>query len=128
MHSLRITHQEELLCKFIHRHPHPVCCTECHVVAVQVLGSHTAVVVVAVLDEAVQIVNRVQLEEKAAFDRFSDLMAKLMVKHGPSVLRRRKERLIEAIRSSVDINPGIPPEEVSRRLNAYHNTIDRCRK
>ena len=56
------------------------------------------------------------LEEKAAFDRFSDLMAKLMVKHGPS------------IRSSVDINPGIPPEEVSRRLNAYHNTIDRCRK
>ena len=68
------------------------------------------------------------LEEKAAFDRFSDLMATLMVKHGPSVLRRRKERLIEAIRSSVDINPGIPPEEVSRRLNAYHNTIDRCRK
>jgi len=68
------------------------------------------------------------LEEKAAFDRFSDLMAKLMVKHGPSVLRRRKERLIEAIRSSVDISPGIPPEEVSRRLNAYHNTIDRCRK
>ena len=61
------------------------------------------------------------LEEKAAFDRFSDLMAKLMVKHGPSVLRRRKERLIEAIRSSVDISPGIPPEEVSRRLNAYHN-------
>ena len=68
------------------------------------------------------------LEEKAAFDRFSDLMAKLMVKHGPFVLRRRKERLIEAIRSSVDINPGIPPEEVSRRLNAYHNTIDRCRR
>ena len=73
------------------------------------------------------------LEEKAAFDRFSDLMAtdlmaKLMVKHGPSVLKRRKERLIEAIRSSVDINPGIPPEEVSRRLNAYHNTIDRCRR
>ena len=67
------------------------------------------------------------LEEKAAFNRFSDLMAKLMVKHGPSVLRRRKERLIEAIRSSVDISPGIPPEEVSRRLNAYHNTIDRCR-
>ena len=68
------------------------------------------------------------LEEKAAFDRFSDLMAKLMVKHCPSVLKRRKERLIEAIRSSVDINPGIPPEEVSRRLDAYHNTIDRCRK
>ena len=68
------------------------------------------------------------LEEKAAFDRFSDLMAKLMVKHGPSVLRRRKERLIEAILSSVDISPGLPPEEVSRRLNAYHNTIDRCRK
>ena len=68
------------------------------------------------------------LEEKAAFDRFSDLMAKLMVKHGPSVLRRRKERLIEAIRSSVDINPGISPEEVSQRLNAYHNTIDRCRR
>ena len=65
MHSLRITHQEELLCKFIHRHPHPVCCTEYHVVAVQVLGSHTAVVVVAVLDEAVQIVNRVQVEEAA---------------------------------------------------------------
>ena len=68
------------------------------------------------------------LEEKAAFDRFSDLMAKLMVKHGPSVLKRRKERLIETIRSSVDIKPGIPPEEVSQRLNAYHNTIDRCRR
>ena len=68
------------------------------------------------------------LEEKAAFDRLSDLMAKLMVKHGPSVLKRRKERLIEAIRSSVDISPSIPPEEVSRRLNAYYNTIDRCRK
>ena len=59
------------------------------------------------------------LEEKAAFDRFSDLMAKLMVKHGPSVLKRRKERLIEAIRSSVDISPGIPPEEVSRLLEYY---------
>ena len=68
------------------------------------------------------------LEEKAAFDRFSDLMAKLMVKYGPSVLRRRKERLIEAIRSSVDISPGIPPGEVSRRLNAYHNNIERCRR
>ena len=52
------------------------------------------------------------LEEKAAFDRFSDLMAKLMVKHGPSVLKRRKERLIEAIRSSVDIKPGIPSEKL----------------
>ena len=72
-----------------------------------------------------------KIEKKAAFDRFSDLMAlmaKLMVKHGPSVLKRRKERLIEAIRSSVDIKPGIPSEEVSRRLNAYHNTIDRCRR
>ena len=65
MHSLRITHQEELLCKLIHRHPHPVCCTEYHVVAVQVLGSHTALVVVAVLEEAVQLVNRVQVEEAA---------------------------------------------------------------
>ena len=68
------------------------------------------------------------LEEKAAFDRFSDLMAKLMIKYGPSVLKRRKERLIEAIRSSVDITPGIKPEDVSRRLNAYHNTVDRCRR
>ncbi len=68
------------------------------------------------------------LEEKAAFDRFSDLMAKLMVKHGPSVLRRRKERPIEAISYSVDISPGIQPEEVTRRLNAYHNTIDCCRR
>ena len=68
------------------------------------------------------------LEEKAAFDRFTDLMAKLMVKHGPAVLKRRKERLIEAIRSSVDISPGISPEEVSRRLNAYYNTIDRCKR
>jgi len=69
-----------------------------------------------------------KLEERVAFDRFSDLMAKLMVKHGPSVLMRRKERLIEAIRFSVDINTGIPPEEVSRRLNAYRNTIDRYRR
>ena len=68
------------------------------------------------------------LEEKAAFDRFSDLMAKLMVRYGPSVLKRRKERLIETIRSSVDITQGILPEDVSRRLNAYQNTIDRCRR
>ena len=68
------------------------------------------------------------LEEKVAFDRFSDLMAKLMVKHGPAVLKRRKERLIETIRSSVDINPGIRPQDVSRRLNAYHNSIDRCKR
>ena len=27
------------------------------------------------------------LEEKAAFDRFSDQMAKMMIKHGPSVLK-----------------------------------------
>ena len=68
------------------------------------------------------------LEEKAAFDRFSDLMAKLMVKHGPAVLKRRKERLIEAIRSSVEFTPGILPEDVSWRLNAYNNTIDRFRR
>lgn len=68
------------------------------------------------------------LEEKAAFDRFSDLMAKLMVKHGPAVLKRRKERLIEAIRSSVEITPSVLPEDVSRRLNAYQNTIDRFRR
>ena len=68
------------------------------------------------------------LEEKVAFDRFSDLMAKLIVKHGPAVLKRRKERLIEAIRSSIDINPGIQPQDVSRRLNAYHNSIDRCKR
>lgn len=68
------------------------------------------------------------LEEKEAFDRFSDLMAKLMVKHGPAVLKRRKERLIEAICSSVEITPGVLPEDVSRRLNAYQNTIDRFRR
>ena len=68
------------------------------------------------------------LEEKAAFDRFSDLMAKLMVKHGPAVLKRRKERLIEAIRSSVDIVPAESSADASRRLQAYHNAADKYRK
>ena len=68
------------------------------------------------------------LEEKAAFDRFSDLMAKLMVKHGPSVLRRRRERFFEAIRSSVEITAKPSIKEVSRRMNAYHCAETRYRK
>ncbi len=40
----------------------------------------------------------------------------------------KKKWLIEAIRSSIDIYSSIPPEEVSRRLNAYHKIIDRCRR
>ncbi len=68
------------------------------------------------------------LEEKAAFDRFSDLMAKMMIKHGPMVLKRRKERLIEAIRSSVEITARPSTEEISRRMNAYHRAGSSCRK
>ena len=68
------------------------------------------------------------LEEQATFDRFSDLMAKMMIKHGPSVLRHRKEQLIEAIRSSVEITAKPSTEEVSKRMNAYHRTVNSCRK
>ena len=68
------------------------------------------------------------LEDKAAFDRFSDLMAKMMIKHGPMVLKRRKERLIEAIRSSVEIAAKPSTEDISRRMNAYHRAVNSCRK
>ena len=68
------------------------------------------------------------LEEKAAFDRFSDLMAKMMIKHGPSLLKRRKERLIEAIRSSIEITTKPSTEEAARRMNAYHRAVNSCIK
>ena len=68
------------------------------------------------------------LEEKAAFDRFSDLMAKMMIKQGSSVLKRRKERLIEAIRSSIEITTKPSTEEVFRRMNAYHRAGNSCKK
>jgi len=68
------------------------------------------------------------LEEKAAFDRFSDLMAKMMIKHGPVVLKRRKERLIEALRSSVEITAKPSTEGISRRMNAYYREGNISRK
>ena len=68
------------------------------------------------------------LEEKAAFDRFSDLMAKMMIRHGPSVLKRRKERLIETIRSSIEITTKPSIEEAARRMNAYHRAVISCIK
>ena len=92
MHSLRITHQEELLCKFIHRHPHPVCCTEYHVVAVQVLGSHTAVVVVAVLDEAVQLLTVFRLKKlPVSFFTFITLSPSTLPSFGYTFNSVRKE-------------------------------------
>ena len=68
------------------------------------------------------------LEEKAAFDRFSDQMAKMMIKHGPSVLKRRKEQLIEAIRSSIEITTKPSTEEAARWMNAYHRAVNSCIK
>ena len=58
--------------------------------------------------------------EAAAFDRFADLMAKLMIKHGPAVLKRRKEKLIEAICASMETVSPISTQTVLKRLEAYH--------
>ena len=73
------------------------------------------------------------LEEKAAFDRFSDLMAKLMIKYGPDLLKRKKEELQKLILSSVDISPKFSVERFNRRLKAYQSCayqkdIENCRK
>ena len=68
------------------------------------------------------------LEEKAAFDRFSDLIAKLMIKYGPDVLKRRKEQMLEAILSSMDFTMEQSPKEVIRRITAYHKAVENGRK
>ena len=68
------------------------------------------------------------LEEKVAFDRFSDLMAKLMVKYGPDVLKRRKEQLLEAILSSIDFAMKQSPKETLSRITAYHKAVENSRK
>lgn len=60
------------------------------------------------------------LEEKAAFDRFSDLMAKLMIKYGPYLPKRKKEELEKILLSSIDISPVLSTEALYRRLKAYH--------
>ena len=63
------------------------------------------------------------LEEKAAFDRFSDLMAKLMIKYGPDLLKRKKEELEKILLSSIDISPVLSTEALYRRLKAYHGCV-----
>ena len=60
------------------------------------------------------------MEEKAAFDRFSDLMAKLMIKYGPDLLKRKKEELEKILLSSIDISPVLSTEALYRRLKAYY--------
>ncbi len=66
------------------------------------------------------------LKENAAFDRFSDLMAKLMIKHGPAVLKQRQDRLMEAIWSSAEFTPYQSSEKVIQRLKAYHHAAVGC--
>ena len=61
--------------------------------------------------------------EAAAFDRFVDLMAKLMIKYGPTVLKKRKEKLIEAICASMETVSPISAQTVLKRLEAYHNAV-----
>ena len=67
-------------------------------------------------------------EEVAAFDRFSDLMAKLMIKHGPAVLKKKHDRIAELLLSSVDIAPGDVSETMLDRLQAYRKASDQYRK
>ena len=64
------------------------------------------------------------LSEEAAFDRFTDLMAKLMVKYGPEVLKRERGELRKAILDSVDLTSTVPPELVLMRLQAYQTKVD----
>ena len=63
------------------------------------------------------------LEEKATFERFSDLMVKLMIKYGPDLLKRKKEELEKILLSSIDISPVLSTEALYRRLKAYHGCI-----
>ena len=63
------------------------------------------------------------LEEKAAFNRFTDLMAKLMIKYGPDLLKRKKEELEKILLSSIDISPVLSTEALYRRLKAYHGCV-----
>ena len=51
-------------------------------------------------------------------DRFSGLMAKLMVKYGPDVLKRRKVQLLEAMLSSIDYTMKQSPKETLSRITA----------
>ena len=65
----------------------------------------------------------VMFEEKVPFDRFSDLMAKLMVKYSPDLLKRKKEELEKILLSSIDISPVLSTEAIYRRLKAYHSCV-----
>ena len=64
------------------------------------------------------------LSEEAAFGRFTDLMARLMVKYGPDVLKREREELRKAILDSVEITSTMQPESVLMRLQAYQTKVD----
>ena len=64
------------------------------------------------------------LSEEAAFNRFTDLVAKLMVKYGPDVLKRKREDLRKAMLDSVDITSTMPPEKILMRLQAYQTKVD----
>ena len=63
------------------------------------------------------------LEEQAAFDRFSDLMAKMKIKYGPDLLKRKKEELEKILLSSIDISPVLSTEALYCRLKAYYGGI-----
>lgn len=64
------------------------------------------------------------LSEEAAFERFTDLIARLMVKYGPGVLKREREELRKAILDSVEIPSTMPPEKILMRLQAYQTKVD----
>lgn len=61
------------------------------------------------------------LEEQATFDRFSDLMAKMMIKYGPDLLKQKKEELEKIMLSSIDISPVLSTEALYRRFKAYYS-------
>ena len=67
-------------------------------------------------------------EEIAAFDRFSDLMARLMIKHGPAVLKKKHDRIAELLLSSEEIAPEDVSEMMLDRLKAYQKASDQYRK
>jgi len=42
--------------------------------------------------------NNMVFSEKAAFDVFTDMMAKMMIKHGPKVLQKQREQVLDEMR------------------------------
>ena len=67
-------------------------------------------------------------EEAAAFGRFTDLMAKLMVKYGPAVLKKRQEDILKEMIENLNFRGTSSDEALRRRLNAYHCMSEEYRR